>query len=153
MSRVPFQIPVIPFRKNAGGVFEFAVFKRNDDGNWQGIAGGGESNETPVEAVRREAFEEAKIPNTLKFYTLHFKGCVPVNEFASSKFWPKNLYVVIEHFFAVDCTGIEFTLSQEHSEYKWVNYETGKNLLKWDSNKNALWELNERLLNDDMILM
>ena len=36
-------------------------------------------------------------------------------------------------------------LGDEHSEIKWASYEEAKELLKFDSNKNALWELNERL--------
>jgi len=49
----------------------------------------------------RESFEETKIPVTSKFYPLQFKGNVPVNAFAASKYWSKDLYVVPEHYFAV----------------------------------------------------
>jgi hypothetical protein len=35
-------------------------------------------------------------------------------------------------------------------EFKWASYDEAVNLLKWDSNKNALWELKERLLNNDL---
>ena len=36
-------------------------------------------------------------------------------------------------------------LSQEHTEYEWVDYKTALKRLRYDSNKTALWELNERL--------
>lgn len=36
-------------------------------------------------------------------------------------------------------------LSSEHKEYRWVEYDEAMRLLKYDSNKTALWELNERL--------
>ena len=36
-------------------------------------------------------------------------------------------------------------LSSEHKEYRWVKYDEAMRLLKYDSNKTALWELNERL--------
>ena len=36
-------------------------------------------------------------------------------------------------------------LSSEHKEYKWVEYDEALKKLKYDSNKTALWELNERL--------
>ena len=36
-------------------------------------------------------------------------------------------------------------LSNEHKEYKWVEYEEALKKLKYDSNKTALWELNEKL--------
>lgn len=31
--------------------------------------------------------------------------------------------------------------------YRWVRYDEALTLLKWDSNKNALWELDYRLRN------
>ncbi|HFJ9286950.1 TPA: NUDIX pyrophosphatase, partial [Bacillus toyonensis] len=34
----------------------------------------------------------------------------------------------------------------EHFNYKWLCFEEAVTLLKWDSNKTALWELNKRLL-------
>jgi dATP pyrophosphohydrolase len=151
MPRAPVQILVLPFRKGVNGKFEYAVFKRADEAFWQGIAGGGEDYETPIEAARREVFEEAKIPSGSKFYSLQFKSSVPANAFAASKYWPKDLYVVPEHYFAVECNGIEIILSREHTEFKWVLYEEALKLLKWDSNKNALWELNERLINNDLL--
>jgi hypothetical protein len=39
------------FSKNSKGEFEFAVFKRADADFWQGIAGGGEDNETPMKLL------------------------------------------------------------------------------------------------------
>jgi dATP pyrophosphohydrolase len=148
--RSPLQILVLPFRKNSNGEFEFAVFRRTDAGFWQGIAGGGEDNETPEATAVRESFEEAGIPVNSKFYPLQFKGNVPVTAFAASKYWSKDLYVVPEHYFAVECNGIEIVLSHEHTEFKWASYKEAVSLLKWDSNKTALWELNERLLNGNL---
>lgn len=150
MSRAPIQILVLPFRKNPKGNYEFAVFRRSDAGFWQGIAGGGEDSESPLKTAIREAFEEAGIPSNSKFYSLQFKGNVPVNAFAARKHWSKDLYVVPEYYFAVDCNGIEIVLSSEHTEFKWVSYYEALKLLKWDSNKTALWELNERLMNNDL---
>jgi dATP pyrophosphohydrolase len=43
----------------------------------------------------------------------------------------------------------QVNISKEHIEYKWVNYEEAVKMLKWDSNKNALWELNECLLRSE----
>ena len=52
--RAPFQILVIPFRRTAAGL-EFAVLRRSDADYWQFVAGGGEDDETPLQAARREA--------------------------------------------------------------------------------------------------
>jgi dATP pyrophosphohydrolase len=143
------QILVLPFRK-INGDFEFAVFKRADASFWQGIAGGAEDDETPIKAAVRESYEEAGIPLNSEFHHLQFKANVPVSEFAASKYWPKDLYVVPEHYFAVECDGIDIVISHEHTEFKWTSYDEAINLLKWDSNKTALWELNERLKNNDL---
>lgn len=69
MPRAPFQVLILPYRA-AGDAFEFAVLARSDDGRWQGLAGGGEGSETPLEAARREALEEAGIPPDARFVEL-----------------------------------------------------------------------------------
>ncbi|HEY2253948.1 MAG TPA: NUDIX domain-containing protein, partial [Planctomycetaceae bacterium] len=63
MPRAPFQVLVIPFRRIDGGSFVYALFRRQQatGGYWQWIAGGGEDDESPLEAARREALEEAGI--------------------------------------------------------------------------------------------
>ena len=41
--------------------------------------------------------------------------------------------------------GQELALSQEHDMIRWLSFEEATRLLTWDSNRVALWELNERL--------
>ena len=55
------------------------------------------------------------------------------------------MYFVYEYSFAVDIQKNKIILSNEHKEYKWVSYNEAMKLLKYDSNKNALWELNEKI--------
>lgn len=57
----------------------------------------------------------------------------------------EDVFVIKEYCFGVDVNGQEIVLNDEHPEYKWLSYEEAKKLLKWDSDKTALWELNERL--------
>jgi len=68
MPRAPFQVLVLPFRKNRHGDFEYAIFERTDKPYWQGIAGGGEEGESPVGAAKREVLEEANIPEAARYY-------------------------------------------------------------------------------------
>jgi dATP pyrophosphohydrolase len=143
--RAPFQILVLPFRKNEIGKIEFVIFKRSDENYWQGIAGGGEDDETPIEAAKRELFEETGITNQSKLIPLQFKAYVPVSEFEAHKYWPKDLFAIPEHYFALECENENIKLSHEHNAYKWVDFEIAYKLLHWQSNKNGLWELNERL--------
>lgn len=38
-------------------------------------------------------------------------------------------------------------LSHEHTKMAWLTYTEAQDKLKWDSNKNVLWELNWKLVN------
>ena len=58
--RAPFQVLIIPYRKTADGL-RFCVFHRSDRDIWQFVSGGGEDDEAPPEAARRELFEETGI--------------------------------------------------------------------------------------------
>lgn len=143
--RAPFQILVLPFRHREGRL-EFAIFCRTDDGSWQGIAGGGEDDESPVEAARREAAEEAGIPMSVPLYRLRATGRIPVAGFGEHRrHWPRDLVELPEHVFAVDCSDIDVKLSDEHTAFEWVELEEASERLRWASNRAALGELHERL--------
>jgi dihydroneopterin triphosphate diphosphatase len=71
---------------------------------------------------------------------------VPGIHFKDAHLWGPNVYVVIEHAFGAWVEdGRTITLSHEHSEHRRLPYEEAAKLLRWDSNKTALWALNERL--------
>lgn len=151
VSRAPFQVLVLPFRRTVDGTFEHAVFRRKDEYYWQHVAGGGEEGETAIEAARRETREEAGLTGTKNFFSLKTVSSIPVYHFADREHWGKSQYVVPGYYFARKVSSGSIELSAEHDEFKWVDFETAKYLLYWDHDKTALWELNERLLNDDMI--
>jgi len=144
MARAPFQIHVLPFRRN-GLDIEYAVFKRSDAGFWQGIAGGGEDNETPLEAAKRETFEECGIPPTVHYIALDAVTSIPVYHFKDSRLWGEDVYVIPQYSFGVNATGCELRLSREHTEYRWLRYQKASEMLYWHDNKTDLWELNQRL--------
>lgn len=142
--RAPFQVLVIPYWHTAKG-YEFAVLKRSDTGWWQFVAGGGEDDETPLQAAVRETKEEIGINAAGKLMKLDSCNTVPKDAFAAAEAWGPDVYVVPEYCFAVETPDNEFALSGEHTEMRWASYDEACRLLKWDSNRNALWELNERL--------
>ena len=153
-----FQALVFPFRKydgegsalnRPGTGYEYAIFKRIRSGLWQAISGGGKTGESFIEAAKREAWEETGIPISANYFCLETINSVPIHYFTEQT--PKGRYVIEEHCFAVNCENIEIALSPEHSEFRWVDYKTAHELLKWDSNKTALWELNQRLIDGKMI--
>jgi dihydroneopterin triphosphate diphosphatase len=48
MSRAPFNVHVIPFRKKQRQI-EYAILKCSGTSIWQGVAGGGEDDENPLD--------------------------------------------------------------------------------------------------------
>ena len=59
--------------------------------------------------------------------------------------WGKECFVIPEYAFAVKVESTSLQLSHEHTEYNWLTYEEAQEVLQYDSNKTALWELNRRI--------
>lgn len=145
MARAPFQVLIYPYRQATNGDFEYVLFQRSDAGWWQAIAGGGEDTETPLEAARREAREEAGLPPDAHFLKLDTVEPVRVTVFRDSHLWGENLYVIPQYCFGVLAQAGQIILSPEHTAYRWLTYDEAYSLLKYDGDRTALWELNQRL--------
>ena len=146
MSRAPFQVLVIPYNILKDTI-RYCIFERTQPMfQVQFIAGGGEDDETPIEAAERECFEEAQIQsgNFIKLTSLCY---IPTHIFSENqrKIWGEDVFVIPEHAFAVELKSADIVISEEHTWYKWVSYEEALSSLKWDSNKTALYELNCRI--------
>ncbi len=138
--REPYQILSIPYRI-VNGIPLFCIIRRADHSYWQFIAGGGENGETPIQAAQRETIEEIGVePKNIKQLTC--VAYVPAEVIAESRrqHWDKNTYVIPEYSFAFECDS-DPILSNEHTEYKWLTYDEARKLLKWDSNKVAMYEI------------
>lgn len=144
MTRAPFQVLVFPYRLTSNGGIEYALFKRRDSLYWQAIAGGGEDHETPLQAAKREAYEEGGVSPESPFMALQSVASIPV-EHVAGFLWGDDVLVIPEYSFGVQVQDPSLVLSPEHTEVRWVDYETAMSLLHWDSNRVALWELNLRL--------
>ncbi len=118
---------------------------------WQFIAGGAEDDETAEQTARREAKEETGIPKGARFFRLDSRASVPKTAFSPTDHWPQDLFVVPEYSFAVDVSGQALDLSHEHDKVRWLSFKEATRLLTWESNRIALWELNERLNLDEGI--
>ena len=145
MARAPFQVLVYPYRRVGDNEFEYALLKRSDAGWWQAIAGGGEDSETPLEAARRETREEAGISSPAQFLQLDTVEPMPVTGFRDSHLWGENVYVIPQYCFGVLVQEGHITLSREHTDFQWLKYDEAYHRLKYDGNRTALWELNQRL--------
>ncbi len=143
--RAPYQTLTILYKEKDNKIL-YAIFYRSSHPIWQFVSGGGEDNETPLETVVREIMEETSIVVDKKeIEQLDSKTTIPVINITGEYTWGKNVYVIPEYTFAIKLKNCNIKLSNEHKEYKWVEYDEAIKKLKYDSNKTALWELNERL--------
>ncbi len=102
MARAPFDILVFPYRFLKHDI-EYAIFNRSDfkEDFWQGIAGGGEDTEAPLETAIRETWEESQMPKDSKFIQLDSFFSVPVTYFGDGHLWGKDRYVIPVYCFGV----------------------------------------------------
>ena len=150
MARAPFQVLVLPWRRGERG-FEVAVFHRADYDAWQFVSGGGEDGETPDDAAHREGHEEAGIPRNAPYQRLDTMASIPASWFRAWATWPAHVLVVPEYAFAVEVGIDALHVSDEHRAMRWCSRQQAMALLQFDSNRTALWELNERLFPGERI--
>lgn len=148
--RTPFQVLVILYRK-INEEIEYALFFRKKLNICQFVSGGWEDEKKPIETVVRELREETQIKITKEdVVELASKSTIPVLNITGEFTWGKDVYVVYEHTFAVNVQYSEIVISDEHKGFNWLKYEEAMEKLRFDSNKNALWELNEKLKNGEI---
>lgn len=143
MARAPFQVLVLPYRDGPSGL-EVAVFHRADYDLWQFVSGGGEGDETIEAAALREVAEEAGVVAEVAM-RLDSMTMIPACWFRAWEQWPQDVLLIPEHAFAVDVGDGAIAISSEHHAFEWLSMEAAMKRLRFDSNKNALWELHERL--------
>lgn len=81
---------------------QYAIFNRSDYAYWQGIAGGGEDGEIPIESAKREAFEEAGITRECSYIQLDSVSSLPVEDVVGEFLWGEEVYVIKEFSFGVN---------------------------------------------------
>src|SRR5438105_4879500 len=145
MSRAPFQVLVFPYALAPNEEPAYAVFRRADLGVWQAVAGGGEVGESPEQAARREAWEEAGVPWDAPLRRLAVVGQVPTTAFRDRTHWPPELTTIPEYCFAVAAVPEMVRCSAEHDEVAWLPYPAARERLHWASNRAALAELHRAL--------
>lgn len=103
---------------------EYLMLKRSpgNGGFWQGVSGGVESGESLETAIRREILEETGIklyrPTLLGSYVRKRKG-----------------QHCMELFYVIRSATRLVRLSEEHTEFRWVDYKEAMKLLKYRNNK------------------
>jgi len=150
-TRKPENVHVFLYRKNLDAVYEYAIFQRADNTEWwQGISGGVEDGETTEQAAIREAFEEAGTPLHSPIHRLDTISFLPAAIFSCHVLWGKDVVVVPMFHYAMLFDG-NISLSHEHKDVKWLEFEEAEKLVYFHDSKNALWELNQRLLRGNLV--
>jgi len=149
MGRAPFQVLVYPYYTAPDREFEYLLLKRSDAPYWQGIAGGGEGSEAPLEAAKRETLEETGIPKDSRFLQLITVLPIPATEFRDSHLWGRKVCMIPQYSFGVLTKEKKIVLSPEHTDHRWLKYEEAYRLMKYEGNKIALWELDKRLKKEE----
>ena len=141
-ERTNVQVLVFPFYINDNSI-EYAVFRREDPDVWQGVAGGGETGESPMETAARETAEETGIISCT-IIPLESYCTIPVKD-VGGFLWGDEILLAQEYSFGAYVTSKDITLSDEHTKYRWLRFNDAMELLHWESNRTALWELDYKL--------
>ncbi len=150
MKSAPFKTLLFPYRfQMKDGLptnIEFAVVKKRSENHWQALAGQGYQKEAPLDSAKRSANEALGISQSLVFFELDSKAMIPL-EYALEDQWGDDVMVIPETCYAVKLDDdFEFKLNDQYEGIKWVSYKDAIEIVKWDSNKTALWELKYRIL-------
>jgi len=113
-------------------------------GFWQGVTGGVERNEDPVEAAARELIEETRLVPS-DFQTIDYSYSFPVED-RFRYLYPSGTEDITEHVFMARITDEqEPELSEEHDQYRWCKFDEALSLLRWPENIEALKRCNRLL--------
>ncbi|HIB32720.1 MAG TPA: NUDIX domain-containing protein [Candidatus Marinimicrobia bacterium] len=133
------------FRQTKNG-FRFLLLKRARtkmyEHLWQGVAGEIEKGEKAWQTAIRELKEETGFDPIRIFVADH------VSRFYETHGDRVNLVPV----FGIEVENGDVTLSKEHCEFQWVDFETARNTLVWNGQKEGIAAVFDMLnSNDDRI--
>ena len=130
------------FRKTKAGI-KYLILKRAKtkmyEHLWQGVAGKIEKGEQAWETAIRELKEETNLVPKMLFVADHI-----------SKFYEKHGdRINFVPVFGVEVDSEIISLSGEHSDYKWVDYDTACSYLVWSGQKKGISTVNEMIISND----
>ena len=130
------------FRQTQDGI-KFLLLKRAKtkiyEHLWQGVAGKIEDGETAVETAVRELMEETGFKPLRMFIADH------ISKFYEAK-WDRVNFVPV---FGIEVGEGEVTISKEHCEFKWVEFELARKTLVWKGQKEGISAVHNMLISDD----
>lgn len=130
------------FRQTKNG-FRFLLLKRARtkmyEHLWQGVAGEIEKGEKAWQAAIRELKEETGFDPIRIFVADH------VSRFYETHGDRVNLVPV----FGIEVENGDVTLSKEHCEFQWMDFENARNTLVWNGQKEGIAAVFDMLNSDD----
>ncbi|MBR7630620.1 NUDIX pyrophosphatase [Aeromonas popoffii] len=120
--RAPFQVLVFPYQI-LNEQPRYLIGQRSDNGAWQAISGGGEDNESILEAAKRELKEETCLIGC-DWQQLDSMCMLPKVYYAGHENWTNHQFVVPEYSFSVRVSA-EPQLSNEHTTFRWCSFQEG----------------------------
>ena len=106
---------------------------------WQGVAGKIEKGEQAWQAAIRELKEETGLDPIRIFVADH------VSKFYETHGDRVNLVPV----FGIEVDSDIISLSREHSDFKWVDYDSACSYLVWRGQKKGIYIVNEMIISND----
>jgi dATP pyrophosphohydrolase len=137
------------FRETGNGI-EFLLLKRADyqvyPNLWQMVTGKIKENEQAFQTAIREIKEETGLT------PLQLWVAPTVNSFyeptrLNDRVGQEDEYICLLPVFAARVEADKIQLSDEHTEYKWVNKTEAKKLLAWEGQKKAVDIIEDYFLN------
>lgn len=129
------------YRKTSGGI-KYLLLKRNikdkiHPGIWQIITGKINKKEKAYQTALRELTEETGL-KPFKLYSLPK---------VSSFYYKEKDTIHLIPLFLSEVKEEKIKLSEEHSEYKWLNFKSACRLVHWETQKENIRMIN-KMLND-----
>ena len=138
MKKIPISILVIIYTKNK----DVLILKKNNDKDmWQSVTGSLNENEEPVEAAKREVFEETGLS------TENLIDCNKQYVFEIYEMWRHKYDDGVthntEHVFLLELENkVDIKIdSNEHTQYEWINRVKAAEKVFSHTNRQAIFDL------------
>jgi dATP pyrophosphohydrolase len=143
MARVKVRVVDAYVYRKAGDKIKYLILKRARtkmyEHLWQGVAGKIEKGEQAWQAAIRELKEETGLDPIRIFVADH------VSKFYETHGDRVNLVPV----FGIEVDSDIISLSREHSDFKWVDYDSACSYLVWRGQKKGIYIVNEMIISND----